>query len=237
MPMFLTNRRPSYIFNNSSPHPTDFQPMKFDVVTFRWPLWPSRVETDWFVQAAGIYNGSRRILTYTWWRVPVDGFVTISTATHEAPHRVGAVVSARPELRALVYIGACDVIKFNFISGSAGTVSSSNHIVTSMGATAIVDKACIVYRREKGKSHITLNPSRRCLTCGEKWTFCRTGDKKCMHVLDKVQVFKEIVFNREKEPPFSRFCCTKVGHFALFAFLIFFQSWWTTASLKQKFYL
>ena len=38
MPMFLTNRRPSYIFNNSSPHSTDFYPMKFDVVTFLWPL-------------------------------------------------------------------------------------------------------------------------------------------------------------------------------------------------------
>ena len=29
----------------------------------------------------------------------------------------------------------------------------------------------------KGKSHIALNPSRRCLTCGAKWTFCRTGPK------------------------------------------------------------
>ena len=28
---------------------------------------------------------------------------------------------------------------------------------------------------QKGKSHIKLNPSRRCLTCGVKWTFCRTG--------------------------------------------------------------
>ena len=27
----------------------------------------------------------------------------------------------------------------------------------------------------KAISHITLNPSRRCLTCGAKWTFCRTG--------------------------------------------------------------
>ena len=29
----------------------------------------------------------------------------------------------------------------------------------------------------KAISHITLNPSRRCLTCGAKWTFCRTGPK------------------------------------------------------------
>ena len=29
----------------------------------------------------------------------------------------------------------------------------------------------------KGKSHIALNPSQRCLTCGAKWTFCRTGPK------------------------------------------------------------
>ena len=29
----------------------------------------------------------------------------------------------------------------------------------------------------KGKSHIALNPSRRRLTCGAKWTFCRTGPK------------------------------------------------------------
>ena len=29
----------------------------------------------------------------------------------------------------------------------------------------------------KGKSHIALNPSRSCLTCGAKWTFCRTGPK------------------------------------------------------------
>ena len=29
----------------------------------------------------------------------------------------------------------------------------------------------------KGKSHIALNPSRRCLTCGAKWTFCRTEPK------------------------------------------------------------
>ena len=29
----------------------------------------------------------------------------------------------------------------------------------------------------KGISHIALNPSRRCLTCGTKWTFCRTGPK------------------------------------------------------------
>ena len=40
-----------------------------------------------------------------------------------------------------------------------------------------------------------------------------------MYVLDKVQVFKEIVFNKEKVPSFYRFCCTKVGNFALFAFL------------------
>ena len=31
--------------------------------------------------------------------------------------------------------------------------------------------------KEKGKSHIALNPSRRCLTCGAKWTFCRTEPK------------------------------------------------------------
>ena len=31
--------------------------------------------------------------------------------------------------------------------------------------------------RPKGKSHIALNPSRRCLTCGAKWTFCRTWPK------------------------------------------------------------
>ena len=37
-----------------------------------------------------------------------------------------------------------------------------------------------------------------------------------MNVLDKVQVFTEIVFNKEKVPSFQRFCCTKVGHVALF---------------------
>ena len=36
-------------------------------------------------------------------------------------------------------------------------------------------------RHNKAKSHIALNPSRRCLTCGAKWTFCRTGPKNlCM---------------------------------------------------------
>ena len=56
-----------------------------------------------------------------------------------------------------------------------------------------------------------------------------------MNVLDKVQVFKEIVFNKEKVPSFYRFCCTKMGHFALFAFLRgIFQCLWKTASLKQN---
>ena len=40
-----------------------------------------------------------------------------------------------------------------------------------------------------------------------------------MNVLDKVLVFKEIVFNKEKVASFYIFCCAKVGHFALFAFL------------------
>ena len=59
-----------------------------------------------------------------------------------------------------------------------------------------------------------------------------------MNILDKVQVFNEIVFNKEKVPSFYRFCCAKVGHFALFAFLRgIFQCLWKTASLKTKFNL
>ena len=42
-----------------------------------------------------------------------------------------------------------------------------------------------------------MNPSRRCLTYGAKCTFCGTKPKKLMNVLDKSQVFKEIVFNKE----------------------------------------
>ena len=60
-----------------------------------------------------------------------------------------------------------------------------------------------------------VNPSRRCLTCGAKWIFVEL-DLKRMHVLDKVQVLKEIVFNKEKVTFFWKFCCTNVGHFALF---------------------
>ena len=56
-----------------------------------------------------------------------------------------------------------------------------------------------------------------------------------MNVVVKVQVFKEIVFNQKRVPSFSRFCCPKMGHFALFAFLRgIFQCLWKTASLKQN---
>ena len=56
-----------------------------------------------------------------------------------------------------------------------------------------------------------------------------------MNVLDKVQVFKEIAFNKERVPSFYRFCCSKMGHFALFAFFRgIFQCLRKTASLKQN---
>ena len=41
---------------------------------------------------------------------------------------------------------------------------------------------------------------------------------KLMHVLVKVQVFKEIVFNKKKSALLLKIFCQKMGHVALFAF-------------------
>ena len=53
-----------------------------------------------------------------------------------------------------------------------------------------------------------------------------------MHFIDKVQVFKEIVFNKEKSHSFNDFVVQKlvISHFLRGIF----QCLWKTASLKQN---
>ena len=51
----------------------------------------------------------------------------------------------------------------------------------------------------KAMQHIKLNPSRRSVACQAKWVFCKTWHKNLwIHVLVKVQVFREIVLNKAK---------------------------------------